>query len=154
MIHQLKSVWSGYVMPMLQRPDRLQVAALCHRGTGPDTEILLITSRGTGRWVLPKGWPIKGLDAAGSAMQEAWEEAGVRDGVTGDTPIGSFVYQKGLTGGWSVSVNTLVFPVEVKELRDDFPEAEQRRRNWVKPAQAATMVNEPELREILEAFGT
>ena len=152
MIHQLRSVWNGYVMPMLQRPDRLQVAALCYRGSGGDKEVLLITSRGTGRWVLPKGWPITGLDAAGSAMQEAWEEAGVRSGATSDEPVGSFVYEKGLNHGWSVTVEALVFSVEVDELKDDFPEASERRRVWVKPEQAADMVDEPELQALLATF--
>lgn len=152
MIHQLRSVWNGYLMPMLHRPDRLQVAALCHRGSPDNTEVLLITSRGTGRWVLPKGWPIKGLDASGSAMREAWEEAGVKSGDTSDIPLGRYVYQKGLNGGWSVAVETLVFPVKVHEMADDFPEASERRRIWVRPDEAAEMVQEPELRAILAAF--
>ncbi len=54
----------------------------------------MITSRDTGRWILPKGWPIDGLDEAGSALQEAWEEAGVKDGRIANAPIGTFDYQK------------------------------------------------------------
>jgi 8-oxo-dGTP pyrophosphatase MutT (NUDIX family) len=152
MIHQLKSVWRGYVMPMLQRPERLQVAALCYRTRPQGREVLLITSRGTGRWILPKGWPIKGLDAAGAALQEAWEEAGVLSGRTGPDPVGAYVYQKGLPGDWSVAVRTLVFPVEVYELADDFPEADQRRREWVTPEEAAARVDEPDLKGILATF--
>lgn len=52
-----------------------QTAALCtHPQTG---QVLLITSRDTGRWVLPKGWPMRGRSMAQAALIEAWEEAGV-----------------------------------------------------------------------------
>ncbi|WP_375172940.1 NUDIX hydrolase [Pseudooceanicola sp.] len=152
MIHQLKSVWQGYVMPMLQRPERLQVAALCYRTRKGAREVLLITSRGTGRWILPKGWPIKGLDAAGAAMQEAWEEAGVKKGKTEPEAIGTYTYQKGLPGNWSIAVKTLVFPVEVIALASDFPEVDQRKRQWFSPEEAAERVDEPELKAILAAF--
>lgn len=154
MIHQLRSVWSGYVIPMFQRPARLQVAALCHRGVGVDLRILLVTSRDTGRWVLPKGWPIRGLDAPGAAMQEAWEEAGVRGGTPWNEPIGTYIYEKMISEGWGVTVRTLVFPVAVAELEDDYPESDQRRRVWVTPQDAAEMVNEPELKEILSQCDT
>ena len=87
MKHQLRSVWSDYLQPMLKRPDRVQFAALCYDKDGPDRKILLITSRGTGRWILPKGWPIDGLDSPGAALQEAWEEAGVREGRPSPEPI-------------------------------------------------------------------
>ncbi|WP_407494705.1 NUDIX hydrolase [Pseudooceanicola sp. MF1-13] len=151
MIHHLKSAWSGFVQPMLQRPKRLQVAALCYRGADDDTEVLMITSRGTGRWIIPKGWPINGMNSAEAALQEAWEEAGVREGKTPGAPIGSYTYEK-KKNGWGMMVDTLVYPVWVKELRDDYPEAGQRRRKWVHPSEAAALVDEPELQRILEEF--
>ena len=61
------------------RPERHQVAALCWRmGQGGAVEILLVTSRDTGRWVIPKGWPMDGKSASAAAAREAWEEAGVK----------------------------------------------------------------------------
>ncbi|TMV51704.1 NUDIX hydrolase, partial [Thioclava sp. BHET1] len=81
--------WRSVVLPLVQRPKRLQVAALCFRGGGAATEVLLITSRDTGRWVVPKGWPMRGLDAAGAARQEAWEEAGVMGRIAAE-PVGRF----------------------------------------------------------------
>jgi len=152
MKHQLRSVWSDYLQPMLKRPDRVQFAALCYDKDGPDRKILLITSRGTGRWILPKGWPIDGLDSPGAALQEAWEEAGVREGRPSPEPIGSFGYDKGLPGEWSVPVTTLVYPVRVVKLAEDYPEAHERQRRWVTPAEAAGMVDEPELQHILATF--
>lgn len=132
---------------------RRQVAALCYR-TGEDgrRKVLLVTSRGTGRWIVPKGWPIKGLDAAGSAAQEAWEEAGVRPARLGRKAIGSFLYRKRLNGKGSVLCRASVFPIEVGAVRNDFPERAERRRKWVAPAKAAEMVDEPELQELLRQF--
>lgn len=129
-----------------------QVAALCHRiRATKGREVLLITSRDTGRWVLPKGWPIKGLNAAHAAMQEAWEEAGVK-GEVSDHPLGTFDYQKRLDCGGEATCETQVFPVAVETLSDTFPESNERERKWVTPAKAADLVEEPELQEILRKF--
>lgn len=135
-----------------QKEKRRQVAALCYRLTDDGKDVLLITSRDTKRWILPKGWPIKGKDDLGSALQEAWEEAGVKAGKTGKKPVGSFDYQKKLTDGSEITCETRVFPVEVRKLANDFPENEERTRKWVSAAKAANMVAEPELRSILAAF--
>jgi 8-oxo-dGTP pyrophosphatase MutT (NUDIX family) len=128
------------------------VAALCCRGAGDETEVLLITSRGTGRWIIPKGWPISGLDAREAALREAWEEAGVARGVAAGEALGSYTYDKMLDGGLALPVETLVFPVRVEEMAADFPEAHQRRRAWVSPREAANMVKEPGLQSILRGL--
>lgn len=137
------------VQPLLARPKRLQVAALCLRGDPPDQEVLLVTSRDTGRWILPKGWPIDGLTAPGAALQEAWEEAGVKSGTITDTPLGSYDYDKRLNGGVPVAVEVRVYTVTDVEMADDYPEADERNRRWMSPAEAASVVDEPGLREML-----
>lgn len=50
------------VQLMFQRPPRQPYAALCYRLKGKTgaLEVLLLTSRDTGRWVIPKGWPMEG----------------------------------------------------------------------------------------------
>lgn len=149
MTYGLKQAWTEVVQPFLRRPRRLQVAALCYSEDGPKKQVLLITSRDTGRWIIPKGWPIDGLDAPGAALQEAWEEAGVKQGRITGGALGAYGYRKALKTGLPVSVETLVFPVRVEELRDDFPEADERCRKWVSPEQAADMVHEPQLQRIL-----
>lgn len=150
MVEILKKAWSELLQPMLQRPKRLQVAALCYRSRdGQPKEVLLVTSRGTGRWIIPKGWPIKGLDGGQAALREAWEEAGVSKARLEGGAIGSYTYDKALDEGWSMQIETLVYPVAVEDMRDEFPEACQRRRKWVDPAEAANMVREPELQSIL-----
>ena len=139
------------LQPMLRRPPQLQVAALCTRD-GPDgMEVLLVTSRGTGRWILPKGWPIPSCTLAGSAAQEAWEEAGVR-GPIEETPLGSYAAQKDTDGGLAVPCQITVFRLHVETMATDFPEAGSRNLRWFRPAEAATLVREPGLRDLLAAL--
>lgn len=149
MMNQLKAAWTGMVQPLLSRPKRLQVAALCLRDTDTGREVLLITSRDTGRWILPKGWPIDGLTAPGAALQEAWEEAGVKTGTIADAPLGSYDYDKRLEGGVPVSVEVKVYAVEDVQLTDTYPEVDERNRRWMSPEEAAGLVDEQGLREIL-----
>ncbi|PWE32167.1 NUDIX hydrolase [Maritimibacter sp. 55A14] len=144
--------WSEVVKPLLRRPPRVQVAALCYRRTDDGKQVLMITSRDTGRWILPKGWPMEGYDAPGTAMQEAWEEAGVKTGRIDRRPLGRFTYVKQGEDGMNQVCEVDVFPMEVQDMTSDFPEQTERRLKWVAPKEAANMVDEPELRDILAAF--
>lgn len=129
-----------------------QYAALCHRRTDRGRiEILLITSRDTGRWVLPKGWPMKGRSGACCALREAFEEAGV-EGSAIDRCIGVYAYDKILKGGLRQPCVVAVYPVAVTRLKEDFPEKGQRVRKWFSPKKAAARVAEPELAALLAAF--
>lgn len=152
MDHVFKRAWQDMVLPIFQRPKRLQVAALCYRDTPEGKKVLLITSRDTGRWIMPKGWPIDGLDGAGAALQEAWEEAGVTEADIESEPMGIFEYDKGLGEGLTVPVTTQVYLTRVRELSEDYPEASMRKRAWFAPKEASELVNEPDLKEILAAF--
>ncbi|WP_197918141.1 NUDIX hydrolase [Thiosulfatihalobacter marinus] len=149
MTDTLMNALSSVVGPLLRRPKRLQVAALCLKGEGSGKQVLMITSRDTGRWVLPKGWPIDGYDAPGSALQEAWEEAGVKEAEIDPDMIGTYEYAKRLTGGAAVDVEVQVYSAKVDKLVDQFPESDERSRKWVSPMDAANMVQEPGLQELL-----
>lgn len=149
MTDSLKNALASVVGPLLRRPKRFQVAALCYRSDAAGKKVLLISSRDSRRWVVPKGWPMDGYDAPGAAMQEAWEEAGVVEGNINREPVGTYDYDKQLDNGAEVPVETTVFAVEVKRLEKDFPEAAERELKWVAPEEAATMVDEPGLQEIL-----
>lgn len=135
-------------------PPDIQVAALCWRKRKGEKEVLLITSRDTGRWIVPKGWPVPGLSAAQSALREAWEEAGVRADPAKARPCGQFRYEKILKDGSATRLLTQLYKLRLREgdLADDYPEAGQRQRIWVRPKKAAQMVEEPELQDILRAF--
>ena len=121
-----------------------QVAALCWRMHKGEVEVLLITSRETGRWVIPKGWPVAGLTQAVAAAREAWEEAGVQ-GVVAETPMGEYLYDKMLRPKSAQRCAVAVFGLKVKAVKDRFPEAKQRRRAWFSALAAAELVAEPDL---------
>lgn len=127
-----------------------QYAALPWR-QAPGFEILLITSRETRRWVIPKGWPIPAHSAAESAAQEAYEEAGVRGKMSAQA-IGHYGYRKRLRGGAKKRFRVDVFAMEVTEVLDQWPEAHERARQWLSPAEAAIRVDEPELALLIRAF--
>lgn len=148
----LMKAWTEMVLPILQRPRKVQVAALCFRPGPTGIEVLLITSRDTGRWIVPKGWPIDGLNGSEAALQEAWEEAGVTRAETRPEPLGQYSYVKGLNSGGEAPVDTLVYSARVLAMSDRYPEVDQRSRKWVSPAQAAEMVDEPGLQQILRDF--
>ena len=125
-----------------------QYGAICWRMHRGKVEVLLITSRDTGRWVIPKGWPIDGLTPAGSAAREAWEEAGV-EGVVAEAGLGLFSYDKLMTPKKPLPCQVEVFALRVAKLKEKFPERGERRRKWFAAEKAARKVNEPELRHLL-----
>lgn len=134
---------------MGRRPPVLQVGTICRcPATG---NVILVTSRGTGRWVIPKGWPIEGRTLPGAAALEAWEEAGV-EGHVHQAEIGRYHYDKEQDHGYSVPVEVRVFLLDVNQLRPEFPEAEQRERRWFSPQDAARQVVEPGLRRLLRVL--
>lgn len=130
---------------------RTQFGALCYRIIDDKPEILMITSRGTGRWIIPKGWPVDGKTPNEAALTEAWEEAGVKGKVSGQC-LGLFSYQKNINDEDDLPCVAMVYPVLVDTLADDYPEKGQRRRKWVSQKKAASLVHEPELARILKAF--
>ncbi|AYD01784.1 NUDIX hydrolase [Neorhizobium sp. NCHU2750] len=132
---------------------RLQYAALCYRfpANADDAEILVITSRDSGRWVIPKGWPMKKKKAHEAAEIEAWQEAGVR-GKAKKTPVGRYTYLKWLDNGDVAPCTVEVFPVEVTDIDRNFKERGQRQIAWVSPEEAAHRVREVELKSIIIDF--
>ena len=126
-----------------------QVAALCTRKKDGKRQVLLVTSRETRRWVIPKGWPMKGLPDHEAAAIEAWEEAGISETKSKRKPIGRFDYLKKLDDGSALPVEVSVFRLKVKDTKKTYPECHQRKRKWVSPKTAAAMVREPGLRKIL-----
>lgn len=130
---------------------RTQYGALCWRRLRGTLEVLLVTSRDTGRWVIPKGWPMPDRTPEGAAAREAWEEAGV-EGQVSDQCIGLFSYGKVIGPVVSVPCVVAVYPLRVTGLQDRFPERRMRRRKWFTLDKAARRVMEPELRAILATF--
>ncbi|TMV07742.1 NUDIX hydrolase [Ruegeria sediminis] len=132
-------------------PVHLQYGALCYRLDDGKLQVLLVTSRETGRWVIPKGWPIDDTEPSETAAHEAWEEAGVV-GSCKSKSVGSFSYTKVRPSKGNVLCLVKVYPLRVRKLVSDFPESGQRRRKWFSVKKAAQRVAEPGLVEILREF--
>lgn len=129
-----------------------QVAALCYRvNSKKKFEVLLITSRGSKRWVPPKGWPIDGLTADEAAAQEAFEEAGVK-GQVSRTALGCYAYTNNPEQAGSPPAEAIIFPLQVKKLAKNFKEKGQRKIKWFSPKMAAMLVQEPKLKKIIRKF--
>lgn len=129
-------------------PMRTQVAALPWRKSPEVVEIMLITSRDTGRWVLPKPGKEKYCDAA---AREAVEEAGL-GGAVSRREAGRYYYAKECRKGDDVPCEVLVYPLEVDKVADKWKEKNQRTRKWVTAAEAIRMVHEPDLCSLISAF--
>jgi 8-oxo-dGTP pyrophosphatase MutT (NUDIX family) len=127
---------------------RTQVAALPFRRRDGVLEVMLITSRDTGRWIIPKGWPQRGRKAHEASAREAREEAGVL-GKIARKPIGVFRYEKRLSPDTAVPCKVRVYAIEVDELLGEWPEKPDRQRIWLPPAEAARHVGERELQKLL-----
>lgn len=154
----MKPVYHSHLVERIRRlfgapACRLQVAALpWHRTASGAIEIMLITSRDTGRWVLPKGWPEESERLCETAAREASEEAGL-SGSVDIHEAGRYFYTKELASGEQVACEVLVYPLEVRKVAEKWKERRQRTRKWVSPAEAARMVNEPDLCRLISSFG-
>lgn len=129
----------------------VQFAALPWRMHGQTLQILLITSRRTHRWIIPKGWPMTKCRPATTAAREAAEEAGV-SGEMGRRAIGHFRYQKLLRDGDELSCRVEVFPLKVTHERQDWDEMNVRQRKWFTAREAVAMVMEAELKAVIRRF--
>lgn len=130
-----------------------QVGALPFRLRGGNPEVLLITSRETARWVIPKGWRGKRRRPHAEAAREAFEEAGIV-GCIARKPLGSYRYEKRLSDRASALCKVRVYPMRVEQLLADWPERSERRRCWMHPAEAAECVAEAGLKRLLRLWST
>ena len=137
--------------PARESLERRQVAALPYRKTAAgEIEVLLITSRETGRFIIPKGWPMKRLSDPDAAAKESYEEAGVT-GKIKRKPIGAYSYWKRLERSFEL-LSVDVYALEVRGQRSEWPEKGSRRVGWLKQKDASTLVDEPSLTALIESF--
>jgi 8-oxo-dGTP pyrophosphatase MutT (NUDIX family) len=131
---------------------RVQYGALPFRTSGRSSvEILLVTSRVTRRWIIPKGWPLKRRPPHVTAAREAREEAGVVGRVE-KRSIGSYSYTKRLKTGAPVLCEVHVFPLEVTRQRKTWPEQDERSVQWLSRTKAAKTVKDPVLGRLIRDF--
>lgn len=125
-----------------------QCAALPFRLVGTIPLVLLVTSRETRRWIVPKGWLKKSVSPGAMAAREAFEEAGVL-GTVGADPIGTYCYLKRLPDGSAVLCNVAVFLLEVTQVLAEWPEMDQRERRWLRAGDAAALISDSGLSPLL-----
>lgn len=132
---------------------RQQYAALCFRYDNEhgDLRILVVSSRESGRWVIPKGWPIKNKKPHEVASIEAHEEAGIQ-GKVKKKAIGRYTYLKSLDNGDVVPCIVDVFQLEASAVAEKFKEKGARAVAWVSPDEAARRVREVELKSLIIEF--
>ena len=133
----------------MKKARRKQVAALPYRKRGKGIDVLLITSRETKRWVIPKGWPMKGKKDWNAAATEAFEEAGI-EGTIGRKSIGTYHYVKRKLSG-DLDCKVIVYPLEVKNELKIWPEKAERKRRWFSAEAAAAVVTDDGLDAIIIA---
>jgi 8-oxo-dGTP pyrophosphatase MutT (NUDIX family) len=141
------------VRGLIEQTSRQQYAALPYRISEVGIEVLLVTTLDTRRWIIPKGWPMKGRTPAVSAAREAFEEAGVR-GAIAPAPVGSFTYDKIDRRGVSRRIEVEVFPLRVLREHRNWPERKKRATKWMMIDEAAASVEEVSLRALLKSFST
>ena len=129
----------------------VQYAALPWRKVHGALQILLITTRTTHRWIVPKGWPVVDISPSEAAATEALEEAGVT-GKISEKPLGSFGYDKRLKNGDLLPCKVLVYPLQVTHQRRNWIEKAARQTEWCSPLEALQRVSEPGLRRIIAKF--
>ena len=137
--------------PARPLPRHRQYGAIPLRfGARDQLEVLLLTSRGSGRWVIPKGWPMRNRTPAGTARREAYEEAGVKGRLLSRKPIGSYRYYKRDGEGFG-EILVRVFLLAVEQQKSDWPERGERRTRWFTVRAAAELVKERELARLLRS---
>ena len=128
-----------------------QVAAIPFRlDDRGNVEVMLITSTATGRFIVPKGWPMKGKSGKKAAATEAREEAGVV-GKALKEPLGVYSYWKRLSDRF-VHVTVTVYLLSVVDTLTDWKENSRRRRAWLSPTDAAVLIDEPQLASMVRSM--
>jgi 8-oxo-dGTP pyrophosphatase MutT (NUDIX family) len=125
-------------MEISARPIQQAASIPVHAG-----QVCLIQSSNGKRWVVPKGHIEAGMTAAETALQEAWEEAGLI-GLLQPEPLGSYYYEK-----WNQIYHVTVFRMDVTEIMHEWPESDRRARHWLAPEVAVMCILEPGLRQLV-----
>jgi len=109
---------------------------------------LLITSRGTGKWIFPKGAVPSGADPRHIAEAEAREEAGII-GLVEDHWLGSYRDTKKRENGEKIPIEVTLFPMRVEEQLTNWAEERQRHRHWVTFPELGTLITNKEILELV-----
>ncbi len=123
-----------------------QAAAVPFKRDKKGVQVLLITSRKTGRWIIPKGLIEPGDTALFTAMKESTEEAGINGEII-PTVISRYSYPK-----WEGLCQVVVYPLKVFSLLKHYEEENERKRHWFSLDEAIRAVEKDDLKHVLRAF--
>jgi 8-oxo-dGTP pyrophosphatase MutT (NUDIX family) len=126
-----------------------QAGVVAYRILDGKVQVLLMTSRDTGRWIIPKG-NINGSKPSKAAEKEAYEEAGVRGVISGPNPLGIYTYSKRLNSGETQTASVEVYLLRIKEQLKKWPEKGERKLSWVSTKKAVGLVDEPGVVPLLQ----
>ena len=118
-------------------------------GTDP-VQFCIVTSRRTGRWILPKGNVDPGMSSREAAEQEALEEAGLV-GTAAPEPIAIFRAPK-IRPPLIWTIEIAYYPMRIDEVLDDWIEADLRGRRFVTLTAARELLWQPEVIALAERF--
>lgn len=135
------------------RNTALQIGTLAFRTGKRPLEVCLITSRGGGRWIIPKGWPEPGLSHTEIAAKEAWEEAGLTGSVHPDL-YASYETSKSIEPGTDLPVRMDIYLLANPNQATNFPELGQRKVKWLPIERAVERVEDHGLKKVLSKLGT
>ena len=131
-----------------------QAGVIAYRIQDGKVRVLLMTSRDTGRWIIPRGNIKSGVTPCRAAEQEAYEEAGVRGTIIGSSPLGMYTYSKKLASGEDRAATVEVYLLRVEKRLKKWPERSERKLSWVSTKEAVRLVEEPGvvplLRQLME----
>jgi len=130
-----------------------QAGVIAYRIRHGEVQVLLMTSRDTGRWIIPKGNIKPGTTPSKAAAQEAFEEAGVKGTVVSSTPLGRYTYSKKLGSGEARAATVEVFLLQVKKQVKKWPEKGERKLAWVSTKKAVSLIEEPGVVPLLVRLG-
>jgi len=137
---------SAFVLPeaVIEGDEPLpQAGVIAYRIRRGEVQVLLMTSRDTGRWIIPKGNIKPGASPSKAAVQEAFEEAGIKGTIVSSTPFGMYTYYKKVGSGEVRAAAVEVFLLQVKEQLKKWPEKGERKLAWVSAKKAVELVEEP-----------
>ncbi len=121
-----------------------QAAVLAVRKGGTQVEVCLIRRRDRGAWGIPKGFIESGDSREETALNEAWEEAGIRGQLVGEA-IGTYEYAK-----FGTRLTVAVYVMRVVEELAEWPEMRLRHRKWVPLGEAASVLARHPVRSLLD----
>jgi 8-oxo-dGTP pyrophosphatase MutT (NUDIX family) len=120
-----------------------QAGVIAYRILNGNVQVLLMTSRDSGRWIIPKGNVNGSATPAKAAKKEAYEEAGLKGTISSSIPLGIYTYFKKLESGEARAAAVEVYLLHVNQQLKKWPEQAERNLSWVTMKEAVELIEEP-----------